>query len=128
MEPRPNRKFDHCEYLKKDKGHQTRHYSGSVVFDTDKKAIEFLDQKDAMVVLIPNYRIRDLFYETKIPALPFHAHSVTDFFIISYADSDGKSKSIVINMDKCKHFDIVTEAAAATGKSVSYARDRCCVW
>jgi len=53
---------------------------------------------------------------------------MTDFFSINYADSDGKSNSIVINMDKCKHFDIVTEAPGATGKPVSYAKDRCCVW
>ena len=58
-------KFDHAEYLKpKTEGQKKDDHpvKGSISFDKDKKSVEFLDEKGASLVSIPNEKIKTMLY------------------------------------------------------------------
>jgi hypothetical protein len=132
-----NVKFDHAEYLRpKVEGQKKDDHpvKGSVSFDRDKKALEFLDAKGASVLSIPNDRIKSILYEqTSKPRYaeailisPWFllAKSKKHFLTIQYTDADGLGKFAVIHMDKTNARDIVATAEAETGKKVDRSEER----
>src|ERR1700720_788134 len=127
-------KFDHAEYLKaKTEGQKKDDHpvKGSISFDKDKKSVEFLDEKGASLVSIPNEKIKTMLYErTSKPRYaeailisPFFlfAHSKKHFLTIQYTDADGQGKFAMIHMDKGNARDIVAAAEAETGRKVERA-------
>jgi hypothetical protein len=129
-------KFDGAEYLRpKTEGQKKDDHpvKGSISFDKDKKTVEFVDEKGASLVSIPNERIKTMLYErTSKPRYaeailisPFFlfAHSKKHFLTIQYTDADGQGKFAMIHMDKGNARDIVAAAEAETGKKVERAEE-----
>src|ERR1700674_3685537 len=66
------RKFDHVHYLKpgaKEQKKGDHPVKGTVVFDGNQKAVEFLDEKGNSNISIPTDKITDMFVEQKVPLL-----------------------------------------------------------
>lgn len=119
------RKFDHVKYLKpgtKEQKKGDHPVKGTVVFDGNQKAVEFLDEKDNSNISIPTDKITDMFVEQKVPLLLSNKFLLT----IRYTDTEGTRKSVVITLDKHNWRDVLVAAAAETGKEV-FHKDRCCV-
>jgi hypothetical protein len=130
-------KFDHAEYLKpKMEGQKKDDHpvKGSISFDKDKKTVEFLDEKGASVISIPDDKIKTILYEkTSKPRYaeailisPFFlfTHSKKHFLTIQYTDSEGQGKFAMIHMDKGNARDIVAAAEAETGKTVDRSEEK----
>jgi hypothetical protein len=130
-------KFDHAEYMKpKTEGQKKDEHpvKGSIAFDKDKKTVEFLDEKGASVVSIPNDKIKSMLYEKTskpryaeailISPLFIFAHSKKHFLTIQYTDTDGQGKFAMIHMDKGNARDIVAAAEAETGKTVDRSEEK----
>jgi hypothetical protein len=130
-------KFDHAEYLKpKTEGQKKDDHpvKGSISFNRDKKSVDFLDEKGASVLSIPDEKIKSMLYErTSKPRYteailisPFFlfAHSKKHFLTIQYTGSDGQGKFAVIHMDKGNARDIVAAAEAETGKKVDRSEEK----
>jgi hypothetical protein len=119
------RKFDHVHYLKpgaKEQKKGDHPVKGTVVFDGNQKAVEFLDEKGNSNVSIPIDKITDMFVEQKVPLLLSNRFVLT----IRYTDTEGTGKSVVITLDKHNWRDVLIAAAAETGKEV-FHKDGCCV-
>jgi hypothetical protein len=107
---------------------------GSIAFDRDKKTVEFLDEKGAAVVRIPDEKIKSMLYEqTSKPRYaeailisPFFlfTHSKKHFLTIQFTDSAGQGTFAMIHMDKSNARDIVAAAEADTGKRVERTEER----
>lgn len=130
-------KFDHAEYLKpktQDQKKDDHPVKGSLAFDRDKKTVEFLDEKGASVISIPDDKIKSMLYEkTSKPRYaeailisPFFlfAHSKKHFLTIQYTDTDGTGKFAMIHMDKSNARDIVAAAEAETGTKVERSEEK----
>ena len=119
------RKFDHVHYLKpgaKEQKKGDHPVKGTVVFDGNQKAVEFLDEKGNSNISIPTDKITDMFVEQKVPLLLSNKFLLT----IRYTDTEGTRKSVVITLDKHNWRDVLIAAAAETGKEV-FHKDGCCV-
>jgi hypothetical protein len=119
------RKFDHVHYLKpgaKEQKKGDHPVNGTVVFDGNQKAVEFLDEKGNSNISIPTDKITDMFVEQKVPLLLSNRFVLT----IRYTDTEGTGKSVVITLDKHNWRDVLIAAAAETGKEV-FHKDGCCV-
>ena len=130
-------RFDHAEYLKpKTEGQKKDDHpvKGSLAFDKEKKSVEFLDDKGASVISIPDDKIKSMLYEkTSKPRYaeailisPFFlfTHSKKHFLTIQYTDADGQGKFAMIHLDKGNARDAVAAAEAETGKKVERAEER----
>lgn len=130
-------KFDRAEYLKpKTEGQKKDEHpvKGSISFDRDKKTVEFLDEKGASVVSIPDDKIKSMIYEkTSKPRYaeailisPFFlfTHSKKHFLTIQYTDTDGQGEFAMIHMDKGNARDIVAAAEAETGQKVERSEEK----
>lgn len=95
--------------------------------------MEFVDEKGASLVSIPNEKIKTMLYErTSKPRYaeailisPFFlfTHSKKHFLTIQYTDADGQGKFAMIHMDKGNARDIVAAAEAETGRKVERAEE-----
>ena len=59
-------KFDHAEYMKpktEDQKKDDHPVKGSIAIDRDKKTVEFVDEKGASVISIPDDKIKSMLYE-----------------------------------------------------------------
>lgn len=124
------RKFDHVKYLKpwtkgqRKIGHPV---NGSVVFDSDKKMVEFLDKKSVQTISIPTEEITAMFVDTKAPPLyrPFQMVPNEYSLTMEYTDTDRTEKSVAIILDKRNLRDVLAAAAAETGKEVFHVNGCC---
>lgn len=130
-------KFDHAEYLKpKTEGQKKDDHpvKGSLAFDKDKKTVDFLDEKGASVVSIPDDKIKSILYERTskpryaeailLSPLFLFTHSKKHFLTIQYSDADGQGKFAMIHLDKSNARDVVAAAEAETGKKVERADEK----
>jgi len=129
-------KFDHAEYLKpKTEGQKDDHpVKGSIAFDKEKKTVEFVDDKGAAVISIPDDKIKSMLYERTskpryaeailLSPLFLFAHSKKHFLTIQYTDADGQGKFAMIHLDKGNARDVVAAAEAETGKKVERTEER----
>ncbi len=130
-------RFDHAEYMKpKTEGQKKDDHpvKGSISFDRDKKPLDFLDEKGASVLSIPDDKIKSMLYEKTskpryaeailISTFFIFAHSKRHFLTIQYTDADGQGKFALIHMDKGNAREIVAAVEAETGKKVERAEER----
>ena len=130
-------KFDKVEYFPpkvegQKKGAGT--VKGHVIFEKEKKVIEFQDSKNQVIVSIPYDKIKSLLYEKSskpryteaILVSPFFLFSKTKkhFLTIQYTDPAGAGAFCLIHMDKSNASDIVNTAQAETGKSIERTEER----
>lgn len=107
------RKFDHAELYggtstgQKKAGGSTK---GALVFDTEKKMIEFEAQKGGEVVSIPYAQVKTLLYEQAskpryteavlISPMFLLAHSKKHYLTIQYNDANGAGQYAIVQLDK----------------------------
>src|SRR5215471_3703234 len=130
-------KFDKVEYFPpKAEGQKKGAASvkGHVIFEKEKKVIEFQDSKNQMIVSIPYNKIKSLLYEKSsrprytetILVSPFFLFSKTKkhFLTIQYTDPNGAGAFCMIHMDKSNASDIANTAQAEIGKPVERTEER----
>jgi hypothetical protein len=129
-------KFDKVEYLppKIEGQKKVDPVKGHILFDKERKAMEFQDEKNQPVVTVPYDKVKTLLYEkTSRPRYaeaillsPFFLFSKTKkhFLTVQYTDSSGTGKFFMIHMDKSNAMDIVNTAEAETGKSVERTEEK----
>jgi len=107
---------------------------GHVIFDTEKKAVEFQNEKGEQIVSIPYDKIKSILYEkTSRPRYaeaillsPFFLFSKTKkhFLTFQYTDENGNGKFMMLHMDKSNAMDIANAAEAETGLKVSREEEK----
>ena len=107
---------------------------GHVIFDKEKKVMEFQDTKGQIIVTIPYDKMKSLLYEKTskpryaeaILVSPFFLFSKTKkhFLSIQYSDANGAGAFCMLHMDKGNSTDIVNTAEAETGKHVERTEER----
>lgn len=131
------RKFDHAELFggtstgQKKAGGSTK---GALVFDTEKKIIEFEAQKGSEVVSIPYAQVKSLLYEQAskpryteavlISPMFLLAHSKKHYLTIQYTDANGTGQYAIVQLDKKNAQQAVAAAQAETGKNVERAEEK----
>jgi hypothetical protein len=130
-------KFDKVEYMpakiegqKKSAGP----VKGHVIFEKEKKVVEFQDTKGQIIVTIPYDKIKSLLYEKTsrpryaeaILVSPFFLFSKTKrhFLSIQYTDANGAGAFCMLHMDKGNSNDIVNTAEAETGKHIERTEEK----
>jgi len=101
MHPASN-KFDHSEYMQATSAGQKKAapaVKGTLSFDTEKKSVDFLDQKGSTAFSIKYDRIKNILYEKTstpryaeavlISPLFVFSHSKKHFLTIQYTDDAG---------------------------------------
>jgi hypothetical protein len=129
--------FGKVEYLPpkvEGQKHSSDPIKGHIIFDKDKKAIEFQNDKGEMVVTIPYDKIKSMLYEkTSRPRYaeaillsPFFLFTKTKkhFLTIQYTDDKGEGKFAMLHMDKSNARDIVNTAEADTGRKVETSEEK----
>ena len=130
-------KFDKVEYLppKVEGQKKTDHpVKGHILFDKDRKVIEFQDERNQPVVTVPYDKVKTLLYEKTSHPRYAEAILISPFFLLSktkrhlltvqYFDPSGTGKFFMIHMDKTNAMDIVNTAEAETGKSVERTEEK----
>ena len=131
------RKFDHAELFggtstgQKKAGGSTK---GALIFDTEKKIIEFEAQKGTEVVSIPYAQVKSLLYEQAskpryteavlISPMFLLAHSKKHYLTIQYTDANGTGQYAIVQLDKKNAQQAVAAAQAETGKNVERAEEK----
>lgn len=131
------RKFEHAELFggtstgQKKAGGSTK---GALVFDTEKKIIEFEAQKGSAVVSIPYSQVKSLLYEQAskpryteavlISPMFLLAHSKKHYLTIQYTDASGAGQFAIVQLDKKNAQQAIAAAQAETGKNVERAEEK----
>ena len=130
-------KFEKVEYMPPKVEGQKKSANpvkGHVIFDKEKKVMEFQDTKGQIIVTIPYDKMKSLLYEKTskpryaeaILVSPFFLFSKTKkhFLSIQYTDANGAGAFCMLHMDKGNSTDIVNTAEAETGKHVERTEER----
>ena len=130
-------KFDKVDYMPpKIEGQKksAQPVKGHVIFDKEKKIVEFQDTKGQIIVTIPYDKIKSLLYEKTsrpryaeaILVSPFFLFSKTKrhFLSIQYADANEAGAFCMLHMDKSNAIDIVNTAEAETGKHIERTEEK----
>ena len=107
---------------------------GHVIFDKEKKVVEFQNEKGQQIASVPYDKIKSMLYEkTSHPRYteailisPFFLFSKTKkhFLTVQYTDERGDGKFMMLHMDKSNAEDIVNTAEAQTGQKVTREEER----
>lgn len=131
------RKFDHAELFggtsngQKKAGGSTK---GAIVFDAEKKMIEFEANKGGEVVSIQYAQVKTLLYEQAskpryteavlISPMFLLAHSKKHYLTIQYTDANGAGQFAIVLLDKKNAQQAVAAAQAETGKNVERVEEK----
>lgn len=123
--------FNHAEYLKSISAEKSKSASmipGTLVFDPEKKSVEFLDGKGSSVLSVKYDAIKSMLYERTsrpryvaavlVSPLFLFAHSKKHYLTIQYSGNDGAGQYAIVHLDKKNARSAVAAAEAATGKKV----------
>ena len=130
-------KFDKVEYMPPKVEGQKKNaeaVKGHLIFDKEKKAVEFQDTKSQIIVTIPYDKIKSLLYEKTskpryaeavlISPLFLFSKTKKHFLSIQYTDANGAGAFCMLHMDKSNASDITNTAEAETGKSIERTEER----
>jgi hypothetical protein len=130
-------KFDHSEYMQATSAGQKKAapaVKGTLSFDTEKKSVEFLDQKGTPAFSVKYDSIKTILYEKTstpryaeavlISPLFLFSHSKKHFLTIQYTDDAGVGKFVIIHLDKKNAREAVAMAEAQTGKKVEQVEEK----
>jgi hypothetical protein len=131
------RKFDHAELFggtstgQKKAGGSTK---GALVFDREKKIIEFEANKGGEVVSIPYAQVKSLLCEQAskpryteavlISPMFLLTHSKKHYLTIQYTDANRAGQFAIVLLDKKNAKRAVAAAQAETGKNVDRAEEK----
>ena len=129
--------FGRVEYLlPKVEGqkHGSDPIKGHVIFDREKKAVEFHSEKGQQITSVPYDKIKSILYEKTSRPRYAEAILISPFFLFSkskkhfltfqYTDEKGIGKFMMLHMDKSIAADVVNTAEAETGQKVSREEER----
>jgi len=107
---------------------------GHVIFDSDKKAVEFQNDKGEQMVSIPYDKIKSILYEKTSRPRYAEAILISPFFLFSktkkhfitfqYTDDKGDGKFMMLHLDKSNAMDIANAAEADTGQKVTREEEK----
>lgn len=107
---------------------------GHVIFDNEKKSVEFQNEKGQQIVSIPYDKIRSILYEKTSRPRYAEAILISPFFLFSktkkhfltfqYTDEKGEGKFMMLHLDKSVATDVVNTAEADTGRKVTREEER----
>lgn len=130
-------KFDHAEYMQATASGQKKAapaVKGTLSFDTERKSVDFLDQKGAPAFSIQYDSIKSILYEKTstpryaeaviISPLFLLSHSKKHFLTIQYTDAAGSGKFVIVHLDKRNAREAVAVAEAQTGKKVEQVEEK----
>ena len=131
------RKFDHAELFGGTPTGQKKaggSIKGALVFDSEKKLIEFEANKGSEVVSIPYAQVKSLLYEQAskpryteavlISPMFLLTHSKKHYLTIQYTDANGAGQFAIVLLDKKNAQGAVAAAQAETGKNVDRAEEK----
>jgi len=129
--------FGKVEYLPlkvEGKKHGADPIKGHVIFDKEKKAVEFQNEKGQQIASVPYDRIKSILYEKTSRPRYAEAILISPFFLFSkskkhfltfqYTDEKGEGKFMMLHMDKSNAMDVVNMAEADTGQKVVREEER----
>jgi len=129
--------FDHAEYMQATAAGQKKAapaVKGTLSFETEKKSVDFLDEKGSPAFSIKYDSIKSLLYEkTSKPRYaeailisPFFifSHSKKHFLTIQYTDASGAGQFVIVHLDKKNVREAVAFAEAQTGKKVDQVEEK----
>lgn len=130
-------KFDHAEYMQATASGQKKAapaVKGILSFDTEKKSVDFLDQKGGPAFSIKYDSIKSILYEKTstpryaeavlISPLFLFSHSKKHFLTIQYTDANGTGQFVIVHLDKKNAREAVALAEAQTGKKVEQVEEK----
>lgn len=130
-------KFDHAEYMQATAAGQKKAapaVKGNLTFDTEKKNVDFIDQKGASAFSIKYDSIKTILYEKTskpryaeailISPLFILSHSKKHFLTIQYTDASGAMQFVIVHLDKKNAREAVAVAEAQTGKKVEQVEEK----
>jgi hypothetical protein len=136
IQPASNR-FNHSEYMQATSAGQKKAapaVKGTLSFDTEKKSVDFLDQKGASAFSIKYDSVKTILYEKTstpryaeavlISPLFLFSHSKKHFLTIQYTDDAGAGQFVIIHLDKKNAREAVAMAQAQTGKKVEQVEEK----
>ena len=129
--------FDHAEYLQGTSSGQRKAAPGvkrSLHFNSDQRAVEFLDAKGASVVRINYDSIKSILYEQTstpryaeavlISPLFLFSNSKKHFLTMQYTDDSGAAQYAIFHLDKSNAREAIAAAEAQTGKKVDQVQEK----
>ena len=129
--------FDHAEYLKATSAGQKKAQpavKGTLSFDTEKKSVDFLDEKGAPAFSIKYDAIKTILYEKTakpryaaailISPLFLLSHGKKHYLTIQYTDAAGAAQFVIVHLDKKNAREAVATAEAQTGKKVEQVEEK----
>lgn len=130
-------KFDHAEYMQATASGQKKAAPAvkrTLSFDTEKKSVNFLDQKGAPAFSIQYDSIKSILYEKTstpryaeaviISPLFLFSRSKKHFLTIQYTDAAGSGQFVIVHLDKKNAREAVAVAEAQTGKKVEQVEEK----
>jgi len=124
-------RFAHAEYLPATSTGQKKAapaVKGTLVFDTENKTVDFLQESGSSVLSIKFDAIKDMTYEKASKPRMAEAVLISPLFLLSnskkhyltfqYTDETGQSKYAIVHLDKKNAREAVTCAEAQIGKKV----------
>jgi hypothetical protein len=107
---------------------------GHVIFDKEKKSVEFHNEKGQQIVSIPYDKIKSILYERTSRPRYAEAILISPFFLFSktkkhfltfqYTDVKGEGKFMMLHLDKSVATDVVNTTEADTGQKVTREEER----
>ena len=129
--------FDHAEYLQGTSSGQRKAapaVKGSLHFNPDQRAVEFLDAKGASVLRINYDSIKSILYEQTSKPRYAEAILISPLFILSsskkhfltmqYTDDSGAAQYAIFHLDKGNARDAIAAAEAQTGRKVEHVEEK----
>jgi len=129
--------FDRAEYMQATAAGQKKAapaVKGTLSFETEKKSVDFLDEKGSPAFSIKYDSIKSILYEKTskpryaeailISPLFILSHSKKHFLTIQYTDTSGAGQFVIVHLDKKNVREAVAFAEAQTGKKVEQVEEK----
>lgn len=129
--------YDHSEFFKGTTAGQksaSPSVKGTLTFSADKKAIEFLDDKNSSVLSVKYGSVKNMMYEQAskpryaeavlVSPLFLFAHSKKHYLTIQYTDDAGAPQFAIVRLDKSHAREAATAAEAQVGKKVEMVAEK----
>ena len=130
-------KFENAEYFQGTSNGQKKSVpaiKGSLLFDSEKKNVEFLDNNGTPASSIGYDSIKTIIYEKTSTPRYAAAVLVSPMFLLShakkhyltfqYTGQDGSGQYMIVHLDKKNARNAVAAAEAETGKKVEWAEEK----
>ena len=129
--------FGHAEYMQATSSGQRKAspaVKGTLFLNSEKKSIEFLDEKGASAVSIQYDSIKSILYEKSSTPRYAEAVIISPLFLLSrskkhyltvqYTDAAGVGEFVIFHLDKGNAREAIAKTEAETGKSVERAEEK----